>query len=268
MKRALTAVVVVALSLLAQGCGASDRLVQLPDGRRVFMTCEGRGSPTVLLESGYRSAARAWDKVMPMIGRYARVCAYDRAGYGRSDPGPLPRDGAATARDLDAALRAAGIDGPFVMVGHSAGGLYVRLFSDLRPREVVAMVLVDPSVEHQDRRFDAVFGPGAGSLEPRRQGAEQCLAAAQAGRLPSTEPALVGCTPRMPIGAKTASWRAAMDAASKPALWTTAISELDTLWAATSWCSVRHSANAWAPWGVDGSPWPFPAVSTISGMSP
>jgi pimeloyl-ACP methyl ester carboxylesterase len=234
MKRALTGAVVVALSLLAQGCGASDRLVQLPDGRHIFMACEGKGSPTVLLESGYRSAARAWDKVMPMIARYARVCAYDRAGYGRSDPGPLPRDGAATARDLDAALRAAGIDGPFVMVGHSAGGLYVRLFSDLRPREVVGMVLVDSSVEHQDRRFDAVFGPGAGSLEPRRQGAEQCLAAAQAGRLPSNEPALAGCTPKMPIGAKTASWRAAMDAASKPALWTTAISELDTLWADTS----------------------------------
>jgi pimeloyl-ACP methyl ester carboxylesterase len=234
MKRALTGAAVAALSLLAQGCGASDRLVQLPDGRHIFMTCEGKGSPTVLMESGYRSAARAWDKVMPMIAGQARVCAYDRAGYGRSDPGPLPRDGAATARDLDAALRAAGIEGPFVMVGHSAGGLYVRLFSDLRPHDVVGMVLVDSSVEHQDRRYEAVFGPGAGSLEPRRQGAEQCLAAAQAGSLPSTDPALAGCTPRPPKGLETDAWRAAMAAATRPPLWTTAISELDALWADTS----------------------------------
>jgi pimeloyl-ACP methyl ester carboxylesterase len=194
----------------------------------------GHGSPTVLLESGYRGASGAWYKVQPGIARFTRVCAYDRAGYGRSDPGPAPRDGAAVARDLDAALRAAKIDGPFVMVGHSAGGLYVRLFSDLRPHDVVGMVLVDPSVEHQDQRFAAVFGPGQGGIGPLRTLAERCYEAARSGLLPSKSPQLVACTPKSRQQRTDRTWKEAVAQDSQPSLWLSAISELDSLWTTTS----------------------------------
>ena len=96
-------------------------LVRL-DGRRINVRCLGAGAPTVILESGYEADSLAWWKVEPEVARFTRVCSYDRAGAGFSDPGPLPRDGAAIAADLDKALSAAGIRGPFVLVGHSAGG--------------------------------------------------------------------------------------------------------------------------------------------------
>jgi pimeloyl-ACP methyl ester carboxylesterase len=225
---------VLAIALLAQACSASERRVSLPDGRRINMLCMGRGSPTVVLESGYRGSSGAWYKVQPGIARFTRVCAYDRAGYGQSDPGPPPRDGEAVAHDLDAALRAAKIEGPFVMVGHSAGGLYVRLFSDLRPKEVVGMVLVDPSVEHQDQHFAAVFGPGQGGVGPLRALAERCYEAAVMGLLPSTEAQLAACTPKSNPQRTDRVWRRAVATASQPSMWRTALSELDTLWTSTS----------------------------------
>ena len=133
--------------------GHPGRLVMLPDHRRLNLRCSGHGSPTVVLEGGFGADSLAWYKVQPALAARYRVCAYDRAGAGFSDPAPAPRDGAAIARDLDAGLRAAGIGGPFVLVGHSSGGLYARIFADLRPKDVIGMVLVDPSVPHQDLRF-------------------------------------------------------------------------------------------------------------------
>jgi pimeloyl-ACP methyl ester carboxylesterase len=186
----------------------------------MHLVCEGAGSPVVLLESGFGATAGAWFKVQPELAKRVRVCAYDRAGYGRSDPGPEPRDGAAIAADLDQALKAEQIAGPFVVVGHSAGGLYARLFADRRKAEVVGMVLVDPTVEHQDRAF-AVFGPGAGSLLPIRQGVERCLALSRGSG-----------------GAATAAeQKRCFDEHGKmlpDSLFLTEISELDTLWTPTS----------------------------------
>ena len=152
--------------------------VPLPDGRRLHLVCAGRGAPEVLFESGYGATAAAWDKVAPVLARQTRVCAYDRAGYGESDPGPVPRDGAAVVADLDAMLREAGERGPFVMVGHSAGGLYVRLFADRRADDVVGMVLVDPSLDHQDRQM-AFFGRRGADLSGIRAGVQHCLEVAR-----------------------------------------------------------------------------------------
>jgi len=210
------------------------RLARLPDGRRINLRCAGTGSPTVLLESGFAADSLAWGRVQPKIARTQRVCAYDRAGYGFSDEGPLPRDGAAVAADLDGALRAARIEGPFVMVGHSAGGLYVRLFADRRPRDVVGMVLVDSSVEFQEQRFNAMFGPGASSLAPLRNRAARCLEAAELLALPSAAEPLQVCTPKPSEKQSPAVFKARMAEAVRPGTWRTQISELDTLWAATS----------------------------------
>lgn len=211
-------------------------LVRLPDGRHLNFRCEGRGSPTVILESGFAATSLAWVRVQPTLARTRRTCAYDRAGYGFSDPGPDPRDGAAIARDLDQGLRAARIAGPFILVGHSAGALYVRLFANLRPREVVGMVLVDPSIEYQDRRYGERFGPAAAhSLEPLRARAERCLQAALAHALPSTDPELSACTPKRTRASTPADAASAQIAeAARPSVWRTQISELDSLWRSTS----------------------------------
>jgi pimeloyl-ACP methyl ester carboxylesterase len=209
-------------------------IARLPDGRRVNFRCQGVGAPAVLLESGFGGTSMAWFKVAPLLSGSHRVCAYDRAGSGFSDPGPAPRDGAAIARDLDLGLRALRLRGPFIVVGHSSGGLYVRAFANRRPKDVVGMVLVDPSVEFQDRRFAAVFGPGAGSLDLQRAKAERCLAAAQHGRPRFDDPILKACLPT-PKAGETRKARAARVAdALRRRIWQTQISELDALWTTTS----------------------------------
>lgn len=215
------------LTCVLAGCAGSgaDRFARLPDGRRLHLVCEGSGTPVVLLEAGFGATAAAWSKVQPTLAKSVRVCAYDRAGYGRSDPGPEPRDGAAIAADLDQALKAEHISGPFVVVGHSAGGLYARLFADRRGAQVVGMVLLDPTVEYQDRAF-AVFGPGAGGLGPLKLATERCLALSR-GWGGATTPA---------------EKQRCFDAHGKvmpTSLWLTEMSELDTLLTSTSAETVR-----------------------------
>ena len=204
----------------------TGQLVRLSDGRHLYLDCTGHGSPTIVLEGGFAATSQAWFKVQPILAQSSRTCSYDRAGYGLSDPGPMPRDGRAVAQDLNNALRQARIGGPFVVVGHSAGALYLRIFADLRPHDVVGMVLADPSIEHQDKRFAAYFGSRAGSLALLRDQALRCLAAAQRGALPSTAPELSGCTehPVSPLPATSL----------RPDIWRTQVSELDTMWGATS----------------------------------
>ncbi|HEY8004082.1 MAG TPA: alpha/beta hydrolase, partial [Phenylobacterium sp.] len=203
------------------------RLVILPDGRRINLRCSGRGSPLVLLEAGFGSGSMAWPKLQPMIAARTRVCSYDRAGYGFSDPGPLPRHGAAIARDLDDALRAAKLPGPYIVVGHSAGGLYAQLFAGRRRKEMAGLVLVDPSVVYQERRMAEIFGAGAGSLDPIRRRVQRCIAATEAGGAAVTDPAFNEC---VPANASPAARARGM----RPSLWQAQLSELDTLFTQTS----------------------------------
>jgi pimeloyl-ACP methyl ester carboxylesterase len=181
----------------------------------------------VILESGFGAGSNAWSAVQPLIAPVTRVCAYDRAGYGFSDPGPMPRDGAAIARDLDFGLKAAGIAGPYVVVGHSAGGLYARLFAARRRREIEGLVFVDSSVEHQTQRLAAMFGAGAGNLDGVRRHSAACLEATLAPRAPANSATLLECAP------STLS-PAARRVALRPETWRTQVSELDTLFTATS----------------------------------
>jgi pimeloyl-ACP methyl ester carboxylesterase len=120
--------------------------------RTLFLTCVGSGSPTVILEAGAGGGANAWTKVQPEVASFARVCSYDRANIpgGASDPAPKPRTAGDVVADLHAALTSAGVPGPFVLVGHSDGGLFVRLYASRYPDEVVGMVLVDAVSEELD----------------------------------------------------------------------------------------------------------------------
>jgi pimeloyl-ACP methyl ester carboxylesterase len=94
-------------------------LAVLPDGRHYNLFCLGHNGPTVLLDAGASSWSTSWRKLQPDMARTTRVCAIDRPGFNFSDPGPLPRDVAAEAADLHAALQAAGLRPPYILVGHS-----------------------------------------------------------------------------------------------------------------------------------------------------
>jgi pimeloyl-ACP methyl ester carboxylesterase len=115
----------------------------------------------VILEAGIAGFSSNWVWVQNELAASTRVVAYDRAGLGWSDPAPEPQDAGQSAKDLHAALQGADIQGPYVLAGHSYGGLVVRAFTDLYPHEVVGMVLVDAS--HPDQ-WAAVPLSGGGHL--------------------------------------------------------------------------------------------------------
>jgi pimeloyl-ACP methyl ester carboxylesterase len=181
----------------------------------------------VLLESGFGAGTNAWGRVQPRIAAKTRVCAYDRAGFGFSDPGPMPRDGSAIARDLDFGLKAARIPGPYVIVGHSAGGLYSRLFAARRLKEVVGLVFVDSSVEHQTQRMQALFGAGAGSLDGLERRALRCLKLTSEPRSPADDAALLECAP---LSGDVHTRQVQL----RPETYRTQVSELDNLFTTTS----------------------------------
>jgi pimeloyl-ACP methyl ester carboxylesterase len=117
--------------------------VRLPDGRTIHMVCMGQGSPVVILTPGAGEWSAAWNKVQPSVARKTRVCAWDRAAFGLSSPSPLPQTVDNRTDDLQAALAAGKIAGPYVVVGHSLGGFETLLLKDREPTKVVGMVLVD-----------------------------------------------------------------------------------------------------------------------------
>ena len=118
-------------------------------GHRLHLYSTGEGSPTVIMEAGIEGCSLTWCKVQPEVAKFTRVCSYDRAGLGWSDAGPMPRTGRQIVGELHALLQNAGIPGPYVLVGHSFGGLVVRLFAGEFPQEVADMVLVDSAHEDQ-----------------------------------------------------------------------------------------------------------------------
>lgn len=122
-------------------------------GRSMHLYCSGVGSPTVLLENGLGANYTAWQLVQPLIAEFARVCSYDRAGMGWSDSSSNPAQSRFVNADLNEVLTRAEITGPFVLVGWSAGGVFVRDYYHQHPSNVVGMVLVDSSHEQQRNRF-------------------------------------------------------------------------------------------------------------------
>jgi pimeloyl-ACP methyl ester carboxylesterase len=121
------------------------------DGARLNFTCLGHGSPTVVFDAGWSDWAPAWAVVQPRIAAFTRACAYDRAGSGFSDPGPLPRTTQRIATELHTALKNGGIAGPYVLVGSAYGGDHVRAFADLFPKDMAGLVLVDADASDTDR---------------------------------------------------------------------------------------------------------------------
>jgi pimeloyl-ACP methyl ester carboxylesterase len=117
-------------------------------GYRLHIHCVGEnidGRPTVILETGLGSTSSAWAWIQPEVARTTRVCAYDRAGAGWSDPGLTPRNGQSIVTELHALLQNAQLPGPYVLAGWSYGGLYIRAYADRYPDQVAGLVLIDSS---------------------------------------------------------------------------------------------------------------------------
>ncbi|HVX67833.1 MAG TPA: alpha/beta hydrolase, partial [Bryobacteraceae bacterium] len=147
--------------------GYRDRKAFPPPGKlvdvggfRMHLYCAGEGSPAVILDSGLSDAWLHWYKVQPEVAATTRVCAYDRAGLGWSDPSPRPRSSKVIAQELHTLLERAGIRPPFVLVGHSMGGLDVRMYASLYREQVAGMVLVDASHPEQFERFPPTLRSG------------------------------------------------------------------------------------------------------------
>ena len=123
---------------------------------RLHIHCTGTGTPSVVFESGLGGTLLDWVRVQPEVARFTRACSYDRAGYGWSELGPEPRHADRIASELDRLLLNAGVPAPYVLVGHSFGGLAIRLFAARKERGPVAgLVLVDATHEHQFRRMES-----------------------------------------------------------------------------------------------------------------
>jgi pimeloyl-ACP methyl ester carboxylesterase len=137
------------------GADRTDGLYDIGHGRKLYLSSVGQGGPTVVLESGFGDNAGAWFAVESAISRFTRVCSYDRPGAigGASTPAEPPRTGLDTVQDLRALLHSAGIPGPYVLVGHSMGGVFARLFAHTWPDGVAGIVLVDSSHDDQISRI-------------------------------------------------------------------------------------------------------------------
>lgn len=122
------------------------RLVDV-GGYRLHLDCTGEGGPAVVLISGAGDFSFDWSLVQPRASRFARVCSYDRAGLAWSDLGPTPRTMRQDAHELHTLLANAGVRPPYVLVGHSVGGLVARVYAQRYPREVAGVVLVDSTTE-------------------------------------------------------------------------------------------------------------------------
>uniref|UniRef100_Q022C4 Alpha/beta hydrolase fold n=1 Tax=Solibacter usitatus (strain Ellin6076) TaxID=234267 RepID=Q022C4_SOLUE len=134
------------------------RLVDV-GGHRLYLSCTGEGSPTVVLDSALGVVSYSWTPIQAEVSRFTRVCSYDRAGYGLSDPGPLPRTSKQLASELHSLLGTAEEAGPYVLVGHSLGGLTIRLFTQAHPAEVAGLVLVDSASENAEAHLTPELRP-------------------------------------------------------------------------------------------------------------
>ena len=130
-------------SCVRESVPSSDQIVNI-GSHRLQMHREGKGAPTVVIDAGITDQLEKLRPLQERIAGVTRVITYNRAGYGQSEPGPVPRDCGREAEELKALLEKASIQGPYVLVGHSLGGLNMQVYASKYPPDVAAMVLLDP----------------------------------------------------------------------------------------------------------------------------
>lgn len=179
--------------IASQANAASETMVDI-GGYRLCLSRAGQGTPTVVIEAGLGEGLNEWTALLPHVAAFTRVFAYDRAGVGKSDAGPRPRTSQQMVTELRTLLRSAHIDGPYVLVGHSLGGLNVSLHAAEYPDEVAGLVLLDPAFPDIFSDLDAAWGkirtylflklgfPQEGMT--KEDARTSCAQVAAAGRLP------------------------------------------------------------------------------------
>lgn len=202
LSRKTLAGVLLSAVLVAPAAGqTAQTTVTLADGRRIAMTCAGEGNgPTIVFDSGLGMPMTSWNKVLPELGKTTRACAYNRAGYAGSDPGPMPRDAPHVVDDIEAMLTAAKLPGPYVLVAQSLGGHHARLFAARYPDRTAGLVLVDPIADREDR-LRASSPAEARIWDDLASNVRQCVGARSRGETWSeTDPAhaLCGPPPKLP----------------------------------------------------------------------
>jgi len=131
------------------------QMIQLDKGRALHVLCKGKGEPTTIIDAGHASWSIYWMDVQEAAAKLTRICLFDRPGYGWSDSGTFPRDISANAKDLNAALSASGEVGPYVIAGHSYGGLAAMAYTQAYPKDVFALLLIDSAHPEQSTRLPA-----------------------------------------------------------------------------------------------------------------
>ena len=189
MARRVVAVLVVLACVLPMGCGGQGskahhastantprlapaaegpgRFVAIGGGRTLYTECLGSGSPTVVLEAGFGADTQSWEDVQPEVGRVTRTCAYDRAGTGNSVAPPGVRGAPDEIADLRRLLARTHAEPPYVLVGHSYGGVLARVFAHAYPSETAGLVLVD-TMGRDGRRRQLAIWPRSQAPEIRR----------------------------------------------------------------------------------------------------
>lgn len=145
------------LQITETPAGGTDGFLKIADGRWLQYVCKGAGSPAILLDYGAGSSLASWAKVFDPLSQVSQSCMFERAGFGLSDPGPLPRDVNTVVSDIEAFITAAKIETPVVLVGHSLASYHIRQFANLHREQAAGLVLVDPSGDGQTARFSAAI---------------------------------------------------------------------------------------------------------------
>src|SRR5262249_23776839 len=216
------------------------------DGTRLNLYCMGRGSPAVVFDSGWGDWAPVWTIVQPEVAKWTRTCSYDRAGAGFSDAGPLPRTSVRIADELHSALHRAGIQGPFILVGHAFGGNNVRTFAERYTPEVARLVLVEADVGGPDEH------PGDAAIIATLR---ECRAAIAAGKSLPMLPGRPGRPPRTCAqqffrGLPEAMWSSQLNAKlleiaqTKLALYDSYISEMEQMPEDEAYLAQHHHSLA------------------------
>jgi pimeloyl-ACP methyl ester carboxylesterase len=152
------------------------RLVSLGT-HRLHLHCSGAGSPPVVFDAALGGSSLSWTYVQPAVAAFTTACAYDRAGLGWSEAGPLPRTAGRISAELHALLSAANMPPPYVLVGHSFGGLSIRAYASSHPADVAGLVFVDPAHPEDWRE------PSEGDRERLQRGTALCRRGVVAARL-------------------------------------------------------------------------------------
>jgi pimeloyl-ACP methyl ester carboxylesterase len=236
-------------------------------GHRLHLRCTGSGTPTVVLEPGAGEMSSSLGWITPAVARDTRVCVYDRAGRGWSEPADSAQDGAQIATDLHTLLQRGQVPGPYVLAGHSFGGLYVLSFAARYPDEVAGLVLVDSTAPASAANTGAASAGHGGSSDGTSRVSALVSAAARLGlgrlyaqvafgslpprsrdevRASAATPSTLGSTidEYLQATASTEQAAALRDFADKPLIVLTAGSGHDAAWSAAQNRMARLSTNS------------------------